>query len=95
MPYNVWCGGCKNLIGRGTRFNAEKKAIGKYFSTTIWSFRMKCAQCSNWIEIHTDPQNHDYVIHSGAERRTETWDAAEVGKDFLLQHNNCVGFTNR
>jgi len=56
---------------------------------------MKCAQCSNWIEIHTDPQNHDYVIHSGAERRTETWDAAEVGKDFLLQHNNCVGFTNR
>jgi len=40
----------------GVRYNAEKKQAGKYFSTKIWSFRMKCHLCDNWMEIHTDPQ---------------------------------------
>lgn len=25
MPFNVWCGKCNHLIGKGVRFNAEKK----------------------------------------------------------------------
>ena len=42
MPFDVRCTGCNNRIGKGVRFNAEKKSVGKYFSTTIWSFRMLC-----------------------------------------------------
>jgi coiled-coil domain-containing protein 130 len=56
MPYNVWCEGCNEHIGKGVRFNAEKKQFGNYFSTKIWQFRMKCHLCSNWMEIHTDPK---------------------------------------
>jgi hypothetical protein len=40
----------------GVRFNAEKKKIGMYYTTPIWSFRMKCPRCKNWWEIHTDPK---------------------------------------
>jgi len=28
MPYNIWCGGCKNHIGMGVRYNAEKTKVG-------------------------------------------------------------------
>lgn len=28
MPYNIWCDGCKNHIGMGVRYNAEKTKIG-------------------------------------------------------------------
>jgi hypothetical protein len=28
------------------RFNAEKRAVGKYFSTKIWAFVMKTPCCS-------------------------------------------------
>lgn len=38
------------------RYNAEKKKIGMYYSTPIWSFRMKCHLCDNWFEIQTDPK---------------------------------------
>ena len=40
----------------GVRYNAEKKKIGNYYSTPIYSFRCKCHLCSGWFEIHTDPQ---------------------------------------
>ncbi len=56
MPYNVWCGGCGIHIGRGVRYNAEKRQTGKYFSTKIWTFRMKCHLCDNYLEIRTDPE---------------------------------------
>lgn len=71
MPFNVWCQGCSHLIGKGVRFNAEKKKIGKYHSTTIWSFVMKAPCCKQKIEIHTDPRNAEYVIVSGAKRKAE------------------------
>ena len=29
MPFNVRCKGCGNHIGKGVRYNAEKKQIGK------------------------------------------------------------------
>eukprot|EP01116_Phalansterium_solitarium_P022863 TRINITY_DN7724_c0_g1_i2.p1 TRINITY_DN7724_c0_g1~~TRINITY_DN7724_c0_g1_i2.p1 ORF type:complete len:282 (-),score=106.36 TRINITY_DN7724_c0_g1_i2:138-983(-) len=75
MPYNFWCGGCDRHIARGVRFNAEKKKIGKYFSTPIYQFRMKCASCSNWIEIHTDPQHADYIVVGGGKWKNEKWEA--------------------
>ncbi|PRP72783.1 coiled-coil domain-containing protein [Planoprotostelium fungivorum] len=79
MPYNIWCGGCHQHIGKGVRFNAEKKQAGNYYSTKIWNFGMKCHLCSHRIEIETDPKNHDYIIKVGADRKTETWDSAETG----------------
>ncbi|KAI9346724.1 CWC16 protein [Zopfochytrium polystomum] len=79
MPYNIWCGGCEKHIGKGVRYNAEKKKIGKYYSTPIYSFRMKCHLCNNWIEIHTDPKNTEYVIASGARRKEEEFEPEENG----------------
>lgn len=74
MPYNIWCGGCHSMIAKGVRFNAEKKQVGNYYSTKIWSFSMKAACCRQEIVIQTDPQNCQYVIISGAEKKTEEYD---------------------
>ena len=49
-------GTCNNHIGMGVRYNAEKKKIGNYYSTPIYSFRCKCHLCSGWFEIQTDPK---------------------------------------
>jgi hypothetical protein len=40
----------------GVRYNAEKKKIGAYYSTPIFSFRCKCHLCDGWFEIQTDPK---------------------------------------
>lgn len=77
MPYNIWCEGCKNHIGMGVRYNAEKKKIGMYYSTPLYQFRMKCHLCDNHFEIKTDPANLDYVIVSGARRQENRWDPKE------------------
>ena len=55
MPYNIWCDGCKNHIGMGVRYNAEKSKVGMYYTTPIWQFRMKCHLCDNYMVIKTDP----------------------------------------
>lgn len=78
MPFNIWCGGCKSMIAKGVRFNAEKKQVGNYYSTKIWSFKMKAACCRQEIVIQTDPQNCEYVIISGAERKTEEFDEEDA-----------------
>ncbi|KAL0915258.1 hypothetical protein M5K25_015661 [Dendrobium thyrsiflorum] len=78
MPFNVWCGGCNSMIAKGVRFNAEKKQVGNYYSTKIWSFTMKSACCKHEIVIHTDPKNCEYVIISGAQRKTEDFDVEDA-----------------
>ncbi|XP_020595650.1 coiled-coil domain-containing protein 130 [Phalaenopsis equestris] len=78
MPFNVWCGGCNSMIAKGVRFNAEKKQVGNYYSTKIWSFTMKSACCKQEIVIHTDPKNCEYVIISGAQRKTEVFDVEDA-----------------
>lgn len=40
----------------GVRYNAEKKKIGMYYSTPMYSFRCKCHLCDGWFEIQTDPK---------------------------------------
>ncbi|XP_055770387.1 probable splicing factor YJU2B [Salvelinus fontinalis] len=77
MPYNIWCDGCKNHIGMGVRYNAEKKKVGTYYTTPIYRFRMKCHLCVNYIEMQTDPATCDYVIVCGAQRKEERWDMAD------------------
>ncbi|XP_042452930.1 coiled-coil domain-containing protein 130-like [Zingiber officinale] len=78
MPFNIWCGGCNHMIAKGVRFNAEKKQVGNYYSTKIWSFTMKSACCRHEIVIQTDPKNTEYVIISGAQRKTEDYDIEDA-----------------
>lgn len=80
MPYNIWCDGCKNHIGMGVRYNAEKWKVGTYYTTPIYRFRMKCHLCVNHIELQTDPAGCDYVIVSGARRKEERWDQGDNGQ---------------
>lgn len=78
MPFNIWCGGCNSMIAKGVRFNAEKKQVGNYYSTKIWSFTMKSACCKQEIVIQTDPKNCEYVIISGAQKKTEDFDIEDA-----------------
>ncbi|XP_058237276.1 probable splicing factor YJU2B isoform X1 [Hemibagrus wyckioides] len=86
MPYNIWCDGCKNHIGMGVRYNAEKKKVGNYYTTPIYRFRMKCHLCVNYIEMQTDPATCDYVIVSGASRKEERWNMAENEQILTTEH---------
>ncbi|KAL5467796.1 hypothetical protein PMIN07_003511 [Paraphaeosphaeria minitans] len=86
LPFAVWCAHCKPeaIVGQGVRFNAEKKKVGNYYSTPIWSFRMKHSACGGWWEIRTDPKNAKYVVvekKAHTERLGELYDAAEMWRD--------------
>jgi coiled-coil domain-containing protein 130 len=73
MPFDVWCLGCGEHIGKGVRYNAEKKAVGKYLSSKIWSFRMKCDLCDTYFVVETDPKANDYVCKEGLRKKVEDW----------------------
>lgn len=81
MPYPIWCTTCPKptIIGQGVRFNAEKKKAGNYYSSPIYSFRMKHVACGGWIEIRTDPKNTAYVVVEGARKRDLGEDKVEEG----------------
>lgn len=78
-PFAIWCTNCKpeQIIGQGVRFNAEKKKVGNYYSTPIWSFRFKHTVCGEWLEVRTDPKNAEYLVVEGGRRR-------DTGVDKLL-----------
>ncbi|KAF2494906.1 DUF572-domain-containing protein [Lophium mytilinum] len=71
MPFALFCEHCKPevVIGQGVRFNAEKKKVGMYYSTPVWSFRMKHTICGGWLEIRTNPKEGKYEVIEGARRR--------------------------
>ncbi|XP_065170498.1 coiled-coil domain-containing protein 130 homolog [Atheta coriaria] len=77
MPYNIWCEGCKNHIGMGVRYNAEKTKVGMYHTTPVYEFKMKCHLCDNHFRIKTDPANLDYEILEGARRQENRWDPTQ------------------
>jgi len=82
MPFPIWCTTCPKptIIGQGVRFNAEKKKVGNYFSTPIFSFRMKHVVCGGAIEIRTDPKNTAYVVTEGAKKRDTGEDRVREGE---------------
>ena len=93
MPYDVRCGACGHSIAKGVRFNAEKKKIGQYHSTPIWSFTMKSACCAQEIVVHTDPANTEYNVVKGAERCVRSFTDGledESGEDMMrmLEYHN-------
>ncbi|PTB76672.1 DUF572-domain-containing protein [Trichoderma longibrachiatum ATCC 18648] len=81
MPYAIWCLSCPKptLIGQGVRFNAEKKRAGSYFSTPVWEFRFRHAECGGAIVMRTDPKNTAYVVVEGGKKR-DTGDGDDVAK---------------
>ncbi|KAH8157026.1 hypothetical protein CIB48_g11218 [Xylaria polymorpha] len=89
MPFAVWCGTCPKptIIGQGVRFNAEKKKVGAYHSTPIWSFRMRHTDCGGVIEIRTDPANSEYVVTEGGTRR----DTGDDKDDSLVSSRDLIG----
>lgn len=88
MPFPIWCTTCPKptIIGQGVRFNAEKKKVGNYYSTPIYSFRMKHVACGGWIEIRTDPKSTAYVVIEGAKKR-------DLGEDRLQEGEIRIGAT--
>ncbi|KAM4063088.1 glycosyl hydrolase family 92 protein [Hirsutella rhossiliensis] len=80
MPFAVWCASCPRptLIGQGVRFNAEKRRVGAYHSTPVWSFRLRHADCGGALEMRTDPRNTAYVVVSGGTRRDDGGAADEA-----------------
>eukprot|EP00754_Rhynchopus_humris_P016325 Rhum_TRINITY_DN14508_c4_g1::Rhum_TRINITY_DN14508_c4_g1_i1::g.94725::m.94725/K13115/CCDC130; coiled-coil domain-containing protein 130 len=69
MPYDVWCGGCGEIIAMGVRFNnAEKKKVGKYFSTPIFTFRVRHF-CGNWVTIQNDPKHAAFNVTDGGREK--------------------------
>jgi coiled-coil domain-containing protein 130 len=86
MPFPIWCTHCPKptIIGQGVRFNAEKKKVGNYLSSPIYSFRMKHVACGGWIEIRTDPKNTAYIVTEGARKRDLGEDKIEEGDVKIL-----------
>jgi hypothetical protein len=70
-PFAIWCSTCspEQIIGQGVRFNAEKKKVGNYYSTPVWSFRFKHTICGGSLEVRTDPRNTEYIVVEGGRRR--------------------------
>ncbi|CEG45570.1 C2C2-type Zn-finger protein [Plasmopara halstedii] len=83
MPYSVWCTHCSSHIGRGVRFNARKKQAGRYFSTVIWEFSLKCPSCSGEMIIKTDPKARDYELVSGVKQKADMKVAGDMQTEKL------------
>lgn len=94
MPFAVWCGSCPQpmLIGQGVRFNAEKKKVGQYYSTPVYSFRMRHAACGGAIEIRTDPQHTTYAVVAGGKKRDT---GVEADAESLVKSGEFAIVTNR
>ncbi|KAG1664458.1 hypothetical protein FOA52_006304 [Chlamydomonas sp. UWO 241] len=76
VPFNLYCTKCGEMVAKGERFNAEKKAIGNYHSTKIWEFSM-AHHCGSSIVIVTDPKNSQYSVVEGARQKVEEYTAAD------------------
>lgn len=68
LPYHIRCGECDSMLAKGVRFNAQKRVIGKYFSTEILEFAMRCHYCGSKFGIRTDPEHCDYAIVAGCRK---------------------------
>jgi len=73
MPMDSWCLGCERHMSRGLRFNAKKDKIGKYMSTILYSFTMKCPSCNNTFVIKTDPENDTYDFTEGIRKMEQDY----------------------
>lgn len=77
LPFSVWCDACSGLLIQGTRYNAEKRKVGDYYTTPVLAFGIKCRHCSAAIEVQTDPKNTQYVVSKGGKRKVMDWEPEE------------------
>ncbi|ORX72645.1 hypothetical protein DL89DRAFT_243675 [Linderina pennispora] len=68
LPYDILCDGCNKLLETGTQLKTEKRMVGNYLSTPIWSFRTRCCECRHWIEFHHNPEGIGYLVTRGARK---------------------------
>lgn len=71
LPFDGWCLGCGVHMTKGLRFNAKKEKEGKYFTTQIWAFSMKCFGCEQRYKILTDPKNCTYNFAEGIRKHEQ------------------------
>ena len=90
LPFPIWCLGCNNKFSMGVRYTAEKFMVGKYLSTPIYKFKMKCHTCPQMLEMRTDPQNFQYVCVSGCRRDVRTWNMEENGQVNMTPSRECT-----
>lgn len=83
MPFNVWCTHCDTHIGRGVRYNAKKRKVDMYYTTSIYEFCMPCAQCKGEMVIRTDPANRGYALVSGVRQKVEQFRSEDVETEQL------------
>jgi len=100
MPFKVQCLRCSTYVGQGTRYDADKKKVGKYFSTPLYEFAMRCGaitghdqsadggvHCNQRFVIRTDPKNDDYELVEGLRRKVQTWEAEDAGNVWFHDSN--------
>lgn len=58
--------------------------VGKFHTTRIWEFSMRCHRCSNKIVCRTDPENTDYKFVEGAEKWVYFFDSCAEGNNNLF-----------
>jgi coiled-coil domain-containing protein 130 len=83
LPFDAWCLKCNTHMCKGLRFNAKKDKIGKYFSTPIYSFTMKCYSCSQQFVIKTDPEHRTYDFAEGLRKMEQDFEPG--AEDSILQ----------
>jgi len=73
LPEKAVCFGCKQSVGRGTRFNARKTKTGQssYCTTTapIFEFKLSCRNCQEPWVIRTNPKERGFEYVSGVKRQ--------------------------
>lgn len=74
LPFDGWCVKCESHKSKGLRFNARKDRAGKYHSTQIWSFSMKCDRCDQIFVIKTDPANDTYDFAEGIRKHEQDFE---------------------
>jgi len=74
LPFDAWCLKCETHMSKGLRFNAKKDKAGKYLSTTIWAFTMKCNQCNHKLVIQTDPEHDTYAYVEGLRKHEQDYE---------------------
>ena len=74
LPFDGWCLKCERHISKGTRYNAKKEEDGKYYTTKIWKFTMKCATCDNILIIKTNPAESTYDFSEGIRRMEQDYE---------------------
>jgi hypothetical protein len=77
LPFDGWCLGCKRHMSKGLRFNAKKDRDGKYFTTTIYMFTMKCYSCDMTFKVRTNPKDRTYDFVEGLRKHEQEYSAED------------------